>query len=240
MIDNFLRPPKGPSETIADLLRLVGVLSFVLALIFFELTEAGVVAFTLPGLMLARFLGMRPWPDILLSVSLLIAAWSNVFALYAAISWWDLAVHFACAGGLAVVSYLFLARAGILPSPSSRQFTPATGITLTTALGLALGVLWEVIEWLGFNYITDDIYVTYDDTITDMVAGGLGALCLSFTVAYLPLLRTPDQTPTPGAEKTPSEGEGAVRSSAAVHPVELRKSTTMRVSEARTTADQLD
>lgn len=195
MIDNFLRPPKGASEILADILRGFGVISFLLALIFFELTEAGIVAFTLPGLMLARFLGMMPWPDIFISLSLLIAAWSNVFDLYGTISWWDLAVHFCSAGGLAVVSYLFLARFGMVPDPLNTQAIPAAGIILTTTFGLALGVLWEGIEWVGFNYLTTDIYVTYDDTISDMVAGGLGALCLGFAVAYLPLLRDPQSAP---------------------------------------------
>lgn len=194
MIDNFIRPPKGFSELFADLLRIAGLFSFFLAVIFFELTEAAVIAFTLPGLMIARFLGMKPFPDAFLSVSLLIAAWSNVFELYTSIAWWDLVVHFMCAGGLAVLAYILLARFGAVPTPSGSTFTPAGGIIVTAALGLALGVLWEVIEWVGFTYITSQIYVTYEDTISDLVVGGLGALVCGFAVAYLPLLRHPEET----------------------------------------------
>ncbi len=189
MIDNFIRPPKGFSDNVADLIRVGGLFSFFLALIFFELTQAAVIAFTLPGLMIARFLGMKAWPDAILTTSLIIAAWSNIYELYTSIVWWDLVVHFICAGGLAVASYLFLARFGAVPAPGTPMFTPAGAIILTTALGLALGVLWEIVEWIGFTYITSQIYVTYEDTISDLIVGGIGALACGVAVAYIPLLR---------------------------------------------------
>lgn len=207
MIDDFLRPPRGRGEVSADALRGVGVLSIVFAAVFFELTDAGIMAFTLPGLILPRFIGMKAWADSLVSVTLLIAAWSNVFGLYEAISWWDLVVHFFCAGVLAVGCYLFLARRGIVPLPFTAEFTPTTGIVLTTAFGLALSALWEMVEWLGYTYITRDIHVTYDDTISDMAWGGLGALCLGFVVGYLPLLRTPHQAGVGGAGDYAYEGK---------------------------------
>lgn len=188
MIDNFLRPPRGTGEVAADALRVCGVLSVVLALFLFQLTDAGILAFTLPGLIGPRFIGLKPGADIMISVVLLIAAWSNVFELYTMIAWWDLVVHFFCGGVLAMGGYLFLARLEIVPTPFTKRFTPAAGLVLTTVLGLALGSLWEMVEWLGYTYITPDIHVTYQDTIGDMVAGGLGALCLGFAVAYRPLL----------------------------------------------------
>lgn len=198
MIDNFLRPPRGLGELVADGLRGMGILSLVFAAVFLELTDAGIFAFTLPGLLAPRFIGMRPWADAFLSGTLLVAAWSNILDLYGRIGWWDLVVHFFCAGTLAVGSYLFLARLRMVPVPFTTYFTPAAGIVLTTAFGLALGGLWEMVEWLGYTYITPDIHVTYQDTIGDMAAGGLGALCMSLGVAYLPLVR-----PVPGT----SEGE---------------------------------
>lgn len=147
MIDNFLRPPRGLSEVVADALRGIGVLSVILAAVFFELTDAGVIAFTLPGLVAPRFIGMKPWPDIMLSVTLLVAAWSSVLDLYTRIAWWDLVVHFFCAGVLAVGCYLFLARLRIVPTPFTSGFTSPGGVILTTTFGLALGSLWEMVEW---------------------------------------------------------------------------------------------
>ncbi|AGF72037.1 hypothetical protein [Corynebacterium halotolerans] len=205
MIDNFLRPPRGLSEVVADTLRGLGALSVILAAVFFELTDAGVIAFTLPGLVAPRFIGIKPWPDIMLSVTLLVAAWSSVLDLYTRITWWDLVVHFFCVGVLAVGCYLFLARLRIVPTPFTSGFTSPGGVILTTTFGLALGSLWEMVEWLGYAYITSDIYVTYEDTISDMATGGLGALGMGFAVAYLPLLHTAH--PTSASAPPMSEGK---------------------------------
>lgn len=193
MIDNFIRPPRGLTETVADLIRIGGVLSFFVALAFFDLTEAAVIAFTVPGMLIARFLGMTPIPDAILTTSLIIAAWSNVFDLYTSIAWWDMVIHFICAGGLAVAAYIYLARIGAVPPPGTHR---VAAIALTTALGLSLGVLWEVVEWVGFTFITSQIYVTYEDTISDLVVGGLGALACGFAVAHGSLVHE-EQLPDP-------------------------------------------
>lgn len=195
MIDNFLRPADNRAQMLADALRTLGTLSVLLALLLHGLTDAAIVAFSLPGLMLPRFLGMRPWADIAVSVTLMVAAWSNVFDLYTQIWWWDIVVHFVCAGALAAVVYLFLALRGIVPPPSTRGFTPAGAVVLTTAFGLALGALWEMVEWFGYTYLTDEIYVTLGDTIGDMAAGGVGALCAGLVLAYGPRLLIPAAQP---------------------------------------------
>ena len=192
MIEIFLRPPRTAAEVGADVLRGVGILSVIVAAIFFEWTDAGIVAFALPGLFIPRFIGMVPWADAVVSATLLVAAWSNVFDLYARISWWDLVVHFTGAGVLGAVSYLLLARLGVVAGPSERGFTPTGAVVITAMSGLALGALWELVEWVGYAYISEEIFVTYNDTIGDLAVGGLGALCAGFVVAFIPLLRRPD------------------------------------------------
>lgn len=204
MIDNFLRPAETGPQRIADALRVLGVFSVVLALLFHDITDAAIVAFALPGLMFPRFLGMRAWGDITVSATLLVAAWSNVIDLYRTLPWWDIPVHFVLAGALAVVTYLFLARRGIVRSPEDRDFTTTAAIVLTTALGLALGALWEMVEWFGYAYLTDDIYVTYGDTIGDMAAGGVGALLAGWLMARGPQLLMPTALPTSESSETTS------------------------------------
>jgi hypothetical protein len=189
VIETFLRPPRTLSEAGADALRGVGTVSVILAAVFFDWTDAGIVAFALPGLFVPRFIGMVPWADAVFSASLLVAAWSNVFDLYTRISWWDLAVHFTCAGVLGAVSYLVLARLGLVAAPGERGFIAPGAIVITAMSGLALGALWEMVEWVGYAYISDEIFVTYNDTIGDLAVGGLGALCAGFVVAFIPLLR---------------------------------------------------
>lgn len=194
MIENLVRPPRNPVEVGADVLRGFGVLSVALAAIFFDVTDAGIVAFALPGLFLPRAIGMKAWVDVVFAGTLLVAAWSNVFDLYRSIGWWDLAVHFVCTGVVAAGVYLLLAQVRIVTSPGSIRSAAAVGIVLTTTIGLALSALWEMVEWLGGAYISDEIYTAYDDTIGDMAVGGLGALCAGFAIAFLPLLRTTPST----------------------------------------------
>ncbi|WP_216693113.1 hypothetical protein [Dietzia psychralcaliphila] len=204
MIDNFLRPAESRAQMAADALRILGTLSVLLALLLHGLTDAAIVAFALPGLMLPRFIGMRPCADFAVSVTLLVAAWSNVYDLYTRIGWWDVMVHFVCAGALAVVAYLFLAHRGVVAPPVARGFSAAGAVVLTTAFGLALGALWEMVEWIGHAYLTDRIYVTLDDTIGDMAAGGVGALVAGVFLAYGPRLIMPSALPARESSETTS------------------------------------
>jgi len=187
MIENFLRRPQTAGEILADAVRVFGVLSVVIAAVWFELTDAGVLAFALPGLLIPRFIGVRAGVDVAFCLTLLIAAWSNVFDLYTRIGWWDLAVHFVCTAAIAAICYLLFSRLRFVPAPG--QSTALGAVLLTTMLGLAMSALWEMVEWFGHAFISEDIFVAYDDTIADMAVGGLGAVLAGFAVSFLPLLR---------------------------------------------------
>jgi len=187
MIENFLRRPRTAAEIVADGVRAFGLLSVVIAAVWFDLTDAGVLAFALPGLLIPRFVGVRAGVDISFCLTLLVAAWSNVFDLYTRIAWWDLAVHFVCTAMIAALVYLWFSRLGVI---SSRGRYPVFGaVLITTMLGLALSALWEMVEWIGHAYISAEIFVAYDDTISDMAVGGLGALLAGVVVSTVRLLR---------------------------------------------------
>jgi hypothetical protein len=205
MIDNFLRPAETASQMWADALRILGTVGVFVALVLHGLTDAAIVAFALPGLMLPRFIGMRPWADAAVSTTLLVAAWSNVFDLYTQVWWWDIVVHTVCAAALAAMTYLLLAHRSIVAPPATPGFTAAGAVVLTTTFGLALGAVWEMIEWFGHAYLTEEIFVTLDDTIGDMAAGGLGALGVGCLLAVRPQLLMPTALPTSeSSESTPS------------------------------------
>ncbi|MCS3844521.1 hypothetical protein [Microbacterium sp. AK031] len=187
MIENFLRRPQTAGEIIADAVRVFGLLSVVIAAVWFELTDAGVLAFTLPGLLIPRFIGVRAGADVAFCLTLLVAAWSNVFDLYTRIVWWDLAVHFVCTGASAAICYLLFSRLRFVPTPGQKVVLGA--VLITTTLGLAMSALWEMVEWFGHAFISEDIFVAYDDTIADMAVGGLGALFAGFAVSFVRLLR---------------------------------------------------
>lgn len=186
MRENFLRRPSTPGEWIADLLRVVGVLCVAIAAIGWTWTDAGIVALALPALMAPKFVGVRPWFDIAFGVTVLIAAWSNVFDLYTTVPGWDIVVHFVLTGLSAALLYALLARREIVALPDVRR---AGTIVLTTTIGLALSALWEMLEWIGWRLIGDDIFVAYQDSIGDMAAGGLGALAAGVLLVFRSVLR---------------------------------------------------
>ncbi|MET0303604.1 MAG: hypothetical protein ABW040_06105 [Microbacteriaceae bacterium] len=186
MKQRFLHPPSSVAEVLADLLRIAGLVSVVVAAIAWTASDAGVLAFVLLGLVIPRFLGMRALLDVLSGATLLVAGWSSVIDVYSRIGWWDLAVHFLGGGVVAAMSYLLFVRLGWLPGP--RQTTAVAVVVLATVIGLAGGAVWELLEWLGHTFIDSAIFVDYDDTIGDMALGGLGSVAAG---VLLVLLRTP-------------------------------------------------
>jgi hypothetical protein len=197
MIENFLRPPRGRGEVAADAVRVAGLLSVVAAAIWWTLTDAGILALALPALLVPRFIGVRPSFDIAYGLTVLVAAWSNVLDLYRTIAFWDLFVHFVCTGVIAAMMYLGLAAFRIVPGQQDPAFLARTPIVLVTAIGLAVSAVWEMIEWAGYAFITEDIYVAYQDTIADMAFGGTGALLAGILVGRVRLERRRESQPIP-------------------------------------------
>lgn len=176
MIQTFLRFPRGAAEMTADALRLLGVFSVVVALIGWPWVDVAVFALALVGLVIPRFLGVRPGLDIAFCIIVLIAAWSALLELYDAYEYLDFVVHFFLNGLTAAVLYILAVRLAVVPDPTRTRVPLAAIVALTTAFGLAAGVIWELAEWVGFTYIDETIFVGYDDTIADFAAGGLGSI----------------------------------------------------------------
>lgn len=195
MIENFLRPPRSAGEATADALRVLGLVSVIIAAFGWEATDAGVLAFALPALLLPRFLGSRAWFDIVFCLTVLVAAWSNVVDLYTTVPGWDLVVHFVATGVLSIGTYQLLARLRIVPTADTAL--RRVPIVLVTAIGLALSALWEMVEWFGWAVITDTIFVAYEDTIADMTVGGLGALAAGILLTAVPVDRDAERPADP-------------------------------------------
>jgi len=192
--DDFLRPPATLGDWLADVLRLIGVLGLIAAAIWLKPTDAGIAALALPALMLPRILGLAAWFDVTACATVLVAAWSNVFDLYRTVTGWNLVLHFLCTGVLAVIAAVILTRTGVVSlaaavdgsGPSLRRRTP---VVLVPLVALAISAVWEMIEWLGWRYLSEDIFVTYQDTIGDMVLGGLGGIAAGILLALVPVGR---------------------------------------------------
>lgn len=181
MREDFLRPAASPAEWAADGIRLLGLLSVLVAFVWWTPTDAGILALALPALLLPRLLGVLPWFDVLYGVTVSVAAWSNVLDLYRSIAWWDLVVHFVATGIIASIGYVALQRSGVLPDRPRRR----TAIVLLPTVGLAISAIWEMVEWLGKTFVDSEIFVTYPDTIGDMAVGGAGALLMGIVLARI-------------------------------------------------------
>ncbi|GEM_PF-3919286 len=83
--------------------------------------------------------------------------------------------------GAAVRSLLH--RRGVSTRAARRLLGPTLcWAGLVSAVG-TLGVLWEVAEWAGHRWITEEIGVGYADTVGDLAANLVGAGAASAAVA---------------------------------------------------------
>lgn len=157
--------------------RVLGVLSLLVALVRSPV-EVALFALVLAGLLVPVAATASRTLDAAYGAGLLVAAWCSALQLYQSVAWLDLAVHLVVTGLVAAVGHLLLARwtdAVVDPHAATARADRVGAVVVTTSLGLALAVLWEVGEYVGHTYLDPEIYVGYADTIGDMVAGGLGS-----------------------------------------------------------------
>lgn len=185
MYANLKRPPRTVTDWLADAVRAVAIVIVIVSLFTLPFTDFAVLSMSLPAVMLSRMIGLRSGLDLITCVTVFVAAGSNVLELYRAWTGWDLVVHLVCTGVLAAVALVLLDDGGVI-APTGRRRTP---IVVSTLAGLALSAVWEMVEWFGYRFITDAIFVTYDDTIGDMMAGGVGALIAGVLASRLSLTR---------------------------------------------------
>ncbi len=67
--------------------------------------------------------------------------------------------------------------------------TAAGTVVVAVAVGLALSAVWEMVEWAGWLFISDEIFVGYQDTIGDMAIGGVGAAVAGLVLTRVRVLR---------------------------------------------------
>jgi len=180
MVETFLRVPRDTGEVVADALRLLGLISGVLAGVTLGVIQFGVFGLVAIGLVMTRFLGVRPALDIATSIVLLVAAWANALDLYVLTPAIDIPVHLLLNGLIAALAVVLFQRLDVLPA-----LPPRALVLVTVAVGFMAGVLWELGEWAGNRFVDPSIFVGYDDTIGDLVVGGLGALLAGIAMPWI-------------------------------------------------------
>ncbi|PFG39134.1 hypothetical protein ATJ97_1629 [Georgenia soli] len=142
------------------------------------------MALVLLGVTLARVLRLPGDLQLLLDLTLVVAAWAALLQLYQRWWWLDMVVHMVATGLLAVLAVTGLLRAGTFAAGTSRRGRRLGLAAVTLAVGLALAVVWEVGEWAGHTYLDPAIFVSYEDTIGDLAAGGAGSAVAAAWLAW--------------------------------------------------------
>ncbi|TFC54690.1 MULTISPECIES: hypothetical protein [unclassified Cryobacterium] len=203
MIHTLLRRPSGLAEATADALRALALVGIVVAGVGWGPLSGISLALVAGGMLLPRLLRLRPSVDIAFGVVVLVAVWSSVLGIYLTTRWWDLPVHFLTNGLCAALLYIVLVQFRVLADADTLPRPMLSAAVVTTTLGLALGVLWEVFEWFGHTYLDPEIFVGYNDSIGDLVWGGAGALLAGCGMSYLTDSPTSLAEPTADADPAP-------------------------------------
>lgn len=184
MIRTLLRAPAGPAEVVADVLRLVALLSTIVGGIGWGLLSGLSFVSAFVVMLVPRLLRLRPAFDIAFGALILASTWSSVLNIYITTRWWDIPMHFATNGLSAALVYIVLVRIRVLGDPWTLPHPTLSAAVVTTAIGFTIGVFWELFEWFGHNFIDPEILVGYDDSLGDLLWGGLGSLLAGFGMTY--------------------------------------------------------
>jgi hypothetical protein len=116
--------------------------------------------------------GNRAIVWVLLAIAILVNIAGFVFGLYSQFVWFDEVVH--CYTSFAVTLPLALYAYGAVLT-GARNHTFAL-ILVITAIGLALGGLWEVAEWLYDTLFTQQNTIkSVPDRLIDLIVDAIGA-----------------------------------------------------------------
>lgn len=119
----------------------------------------------------------RPF-DLSFVLAMALAGWGEALRLYDRIGPYDLVVHFLVPLLGAPVVYVALARLDTVPDPAApgERRHLAGLFVVTAALGLALGAVWETLEWTSDALLGTDLALGERDTIGDLAADAAGSL----------------------------------------------------------------
>jgi hypothetical protein len=125
-----------------------------------------------------RLLNLPRVYDLAFMLAVALQAWGEALGAYDAIPWFDNITHFSLPFFLAPTLYVALARADVVPDPKDETSTlHYVGMFVVTfALGVALGGIWEICEWVSDHTVGSELQLGLDDTIGDLVADTVGSL----------------------------------------------------------------
>ncbi len=162
-----------------DLLRLALAVGAIVALVRGETKPALVLGVFFALTLLGRLVQLPRLYDLSFVLGMSIQGWGEALGLFDAIPWFDNLVHVSVPLLTAPVVYLGLARLDVLPDPKDETRTEHyVGIfVVALALGLAIGAVWEMVEYASDATLGSSLQIDNADTVGDLFADGCGALC---------------------------------------------------------------
>ncbi|MDP9400035.1 MAG: DUF2238 domain-containing protein [Actinomycetota bacterium] len=162
-----------------DLLRLTFLVGAVVFAFSGDVKGVANLAVAAVAVVVARLVNLPRAYDLAFVLALVFTGWGEALGLYDRYGWYDRVVHFWVPALSAPVAYLALARVEVLPDPRA----PSHGVrryaaiaVVTFALGLAVGALWEIVEWSSDLLLGSNLSEDNEDTVGDLIADALGSL----------------------------------------------------------------
>jgi uncharacterized membrane protein HdeD (DUF308 family) len=155
---------------------------------------AGAIAFAVQGrstavaltaasvvLLVARVIDLPRWFDFGLVVAMTLIAYGTALSLYGGWFYYDKIVHGLSPIGYVPVLYIVLVRLGVVPDPGrairEHRVARISGIFIVTlALGIAVGGVYESIEWFEDKFLGGHFVGGLWDTETDLLCDEGGSL----------------------------------------------------------------
>ena len=162
-----------------DLLRLALLVGVPITLALGPREQSFRLLLTFALTLLPRALDVPRLFDLAFVAAMSFQAWGNVFGAFDGVYGYDKVVHFLLPCASSALLYLLLVRVRVVPDlaeESGVRRKPAI-LLVTAAFGLALmGGLYELYEWFADHFLGGHLYVSYGDSIGDMLDDALGAL----------------------------------------------------------------
>ena len=160
-----------------DLLRLAPLAGAILSIVLGETTHTvemfgGFLVVLAPRV----FNVQRPF-DLVFQIGMNLALWGNVFGLFDSICAYDKIVHFLLPCGAAMMLYIALTHLRLVPdlTDDAGLHDRLAMVVITFAFGMTAGGIFEIWEWFSNTVFGTEMFVTYGDSIGDLIDDTLGA-----------------------------------------------------------------
>jgi hypothetical protein len=161
-----------------DVLRLAPLIGAITTLIVGDTTHTGELVGAFLLVLAPRVLNVQRPFDLIFQLGMNLAVWGNVFGLFDKIYGYDKVVHFILPCGSAMMLYIALCHLRLVPdlSEDAGLHDRVAMVLVTLAFGLTVGGIFEMWEWFSNTVFGTEMFVTYGDSIGDLIDDALGAL----------------------------------------------------------------